>query len=135
MQRDVAPQKETGLAPVFLRLGNRSAIKMQAKKNRPAGRFLECCRITSKQQPKRRSKQQQLRQQRPKQLAKRQQQRQQQLERQQRQLELGSQLERLLEQLLELEQQELLLFSSKRSEQLRPAGKRSAGIFSFVFLS
>jgi len=107
---------------------------MQAKKNRPAGRFLECCRITSKQQPKRRSKQQQLRQQRPKQLAKRQQQRQQQLE-QQRQLELGSQLERLLEQLLELEQQELLLFSSKRSEQLRPAGKRSAGIFSFVFLS
>jgi len=119
----------------FYVLYNRAAIKMQAKKNRPAGRFLECCRITSKQQPKRRSKQQQLRQQRPKQLAKRQQQRQQQLERQQRQLELGSQLERLLEQLLELEQQELLLFSSKRSEQLRPAGKRSAGIFSFVFLS
>jgi hypothetical protein len=59
---------------------------------------------------------------------------QQRLEQQRQQLELvlEQQLEQLLEQLLELEQQELLLFSSKQPEQ-RPAGKRSAGIFSWGF--
>jgi hypothetical protein len=46
---------------------------------------------------------------------------------------LEQQLEQqLLEQLLELEQQELLLFWSKQPEQ-QPAGKRSAGIFSWGF--
>jgi hypothetical protein len=44
-------------------------------------------------------------------------------------------LEQLLEQLLELVLvQELLLFSSKQPEQ-QPAGRRSAGIFSWIFLS
>jgi Skp family chaperone for outer membrane proteins len=119
-------------APVFLWPSHKT---FRRKKTGPKAGFFNAVRITSKRQPKRRSKQQQLRQQRPKQLAKRQQQRQQQLEQQQRQQELGLQLERLLEQLLELEQQELLLFSSKRSEQQQPTGKRSAGIFSFVFLS
>ena len=81
----------------------------------------------------------QLEQQQPKRLEQRQRPKlleQQQLE-QQRQLELEQLLEleqRLLEQLLELEQQELLLFSSKQPEQ-QPAGRRSAGIFSFVFLN
>jgi hypothetical protein len=43
--------------------------------------------------------------------------------------------QQLLEQLLELEQLELvLLFSSKQPEQ-QPAGRRSAGIFSWIFLS
>jgi hypothetical protein len=78
-------------------------------------------------------------QQEPKQLVLEQQQRpklqeQQRLEQQRQQLELvlEQQLEQLLEQLLELEQQELLLFSSKQPEQ-QPAGKRSAGIFSWGF--
>jgi hypothetical protein len=104
------------------------------KKPAEAGFFTQAD-ITSKQleqrqqQPKRLAKQQQLRQQQPKQLAKRQQ------RRQQLELVLEQQLEqRLLEQLLELEQQELLLFSSKQPEQ-QPAGRRSAGIFSWVFLS
>lgn len=63
---------------------------------------------------------------------------QQRLEQQRQQLEqvLEQQLEqRLLEQLLELGSRWwFLLFSSKRSEQ-QPAGRRSAGIFSWVFLS
>jgi hypothetical protein len=89
--------------------------------------------ITSKQleqqqqQPKRLAMRQRQRQQPTKQLAKRRQQRQQLV------LELVQVLEQLLEQLLELEQQELLLFWSKQPEQ-QPAGKRSAGIFSWVFL-
>jgi glucan phosphorylase len=106
---------------------------LRTKKNRPAGRFFSQADITSKQleqqQPKRLAKQQQQRQQQPKQLAKRQQQR------QQLELVLEQLLEQqLLEQLLELEQQELLLFSSKQPEQ-QPAGRRSAGIFSWIFLS
>jgi hypothetical protein len=43
--------------------------------------------------------------------------------------------QQLLEQLLELVQLELvLLFSSKQPEQ-QPTGRRSAGIFSWIFLS
>jgi len=101
------------------------------KKPAEAG-FFSQADITSKQ----------LEQQQPKRLEQRQRPKlleQQQLEQQQRQLleRLEQQLvleQQLLEQLLELEQQELLLFSSKQPEQ-QPAGRRSAGIFSWVFLS
>ncbi|WP_202411920.1 hypothetical protein [Duganella fentianensis] len=84
--------------------------------------------ITSKQLEQQRLEQQQ----RPKRLE-------QQLEQQQRPKQQEQQLEQRLEQqlqeqLLELEQQELLLFSSKQPEQ-QPAGKRSAGTFSWIFLS
>jgi hypothetical protein len=57
------------------------------------------------------------------------------LEQQRQQLELEQVLEQLLElleQLLELGSQRFLLFSSKQPEQ-QPAGKRSAGIFSWGF--
>ncbi|MBV7535794.1 hypothetical protein KW842_08460 [Duganella sp. sic0402] len=93
------------------------------------GRFFSQADITSKQlEPKR------LEQQRPKRLEQQQQrQRLEQLEQQRQQLELVLE-QQLLEQLLELEQQELLLFSSKQPEQ-QPAGRRSAGIFSWIFLS
>ena len=100
--------------------------KLETKKSRPEGRLFFRKLITSKQQeqPKRLEQQQ-----RPKQ----QEQQQQEQQRQQLVLELEQQLEqRLLEQLLELEQQELLLFSSKQPEQ-QPAWKRSAGIFSWGF--
>jgi len=84
--------------------------------------------------PKQPTKQQQLR-------PKRQQQRQQleqRLEQQRQRLE--QQLEQQRQQQerwllgLRLERLELLLFSSKQPGQ-RPAGRRSAGIFSFVFLN
>jgi hypothetical protein len=88
------------------------------------------------QQPKRRSKQQPkqplLRQQRSKQPK-------QQLQQPKRLQQLGSQqlvllvLEQLLE-LLQLEQQLELLLFCKRSEP-GPAGRRSAKIFSWVFLN
>jgi hypothetical protein len=78
-----------------------------------------------RKQPKQRSKQQQLRRLPAKQRSKQQQLRQ--LE--QQQLVLVQQLQELR---LVLEQ--LLLFSSKQPEQ-QPAGTRSAGIFSLVFLS
>jgi hypothetical protein len=72
-----------------------------------------------------------LEQQRPKlQEQQRQEQQRQQLELEQ---VLEQQQERLLEQLLELGSRWFLLFSSKQPEQ-QPAGKRSAGIFSWVFL-
>jgi hypothetical protein len=101
---------------------------LQAKKNRPEGRLFFAKLITSKQ----------LEQQQPKRLEQRQRPKQQEQQRQEQQrqplvLVLEQQLEQLLEQLLELEQQELLLFWSKQPEQ-QPAGKRSAGIFSWVFL-
>ncbi len=64
-----------------------------------------------------------------------QQQRQQQVPKQLEQLELEQQQRQQLEQLLELQEQlELLLFSSKQPEQ-QPAGRRSAGIFSWIFLN
>ncbi|WP_175472531.1 MULTISPECIES: hypothetical protein [unclassified Duganella] len=100
------------------------------KKTGLKGRFFSQADITSMQlEPKRLEQQRQLE---PKRLE---QQRQQLelLEQQRQQLELGQE-QRLLEQLLELEQQELLLFSSKQPEP-QPAGRRSAGIFSWVFLS
>lgn len=100
------------------------------RKKTGRSRFFLSADITSKQleqQPKRLEQQQ-----RPKLLEQRQ--LEQQL-RQQLELVLEQLLEQqLLEQLLELEQQELLLFSSKQPEQ-QPAGRRSAGIFSWVFLS
>jgi hypothetical protein len=100
------------------------------KKTGPRAGIFITADITSKQleQPKRLE-----RQQRPKRLE----QQPKRLEQQRQQLELvlEQQLEqRLLEQLLELERQELLLFSSKQPEQ-QPAGRRSAGIFSWIFLS
>jgi hypothetical protein len=111
------------------------SIYKSADEKKPAeAGFFSQADITSKQleqrqQPKRLAKQQQQRQQQPKQLAKQQQRRQ--------QLELELVLEQqLLEQLLELVQvlEQLLLFSSKQPEQ-QPAGRRSAGIFSWIFLS
>jgi hypothetical protein len=78
-----------------------------------------------RKQPKQLAKQQQLRRLPAKQRSKQQQLRQ--LEQRLEQLE-----QQLQEQQLELEQ--LLLFSSKQPEQ-QPAGTRSAGIFSLVFLS
>ena len=103
---------------------------VQTKKNRPKPVFFSAVLITSKQQeqqPKRLEQQQRPKQQeqQPKRLEQQRQQ-QERLEQQQEQ--------RLQERLLELEQQELLLFSSKQPEQ-QPAGRRSAGIFSWVFLN
>jgi hypothetical protein len=82
----------------------------------------------SKQQPKQRL----LRQQQPKLPKQRQQQ-------PKRQPKLGSQLLELVQVLvqlqhLELEQQQALLLFCKRSEPV-PAGRRSAKIFSWVFLN
>jgi hypothetical protein len=112
----------------------------QAKKNRPEGRSFSSAEaeITwqqrqPKQRPKQQPKRQQQRQQRSKQQPKRQQQRQQ-LE--QLGLRLRQQLERQQERsrLLELlELGSLQLFWCKQPEQ-QPSGKRSAGIFSWVFL-
>jgi len=105
-------------------------LQISGRKKTGRSRFFLSADITSKQleQPKRLEQQQ-----RPKQLE----QQPKRLEQQRQQLELvlEQQLEQqLLEQLLELEQQELLLFSSKQPEQ-QPAGRRSAGIFSWIFLS
>jgi hypothetical protein len=77
-----------------------------------------------RKQPKQRSKQQQLRRLPAKQRSKQQQLRQ--------LVQLQEQLQQLQE--LRLVQEQLLLFSSKQPEQ-QPAGTRSAGIFSLVFLS
>lgn len=97
--------------------------KRGRKKTGPQAGFFRKL-ITSKQQqqrpkqptkqPKRRSKQQQQRPKQPKQQRQQEQQRQQQ---ERLELELV-----LAQQLLELEQQELLLFSSKQPEQ-QPAGR------------
>ena len=76
-----------------------AGIKTRAKKNRPAGRFLECCRITSKQQVPKQLEQQ--RQQLERLVRLRQQQ--ERLEQQRQRLEqLEQQLEQLLEPLLVL---------------------------------
>ncbi len=78
-------------------------------------------------------KQQEPKQQEPKQLE--QQQRQQLEPKQQEQQLEQQQRQQLVPKLLELlEQLELLLFSSKQPEQ-QPAGRRSAGIFSWIFLN
>jgi len=118
------------LAGFFL-LPQQGGRKSGRKKTGPQTGFFPQADITSRQleQPKRleqrqrpkRLEQQQERQQRPKRLEQRLE-----LERQQEQ--------RLQERLLELERQELLLSSSKQPEQ-QPAGRRSAGIFSWIFLS
>jgi hypothetical protein len=112
---------------------------LQAKKNRPAGRFLISKLITSKQperqqqlrpkqpkQPKQPTKRQQQRPKRPKQPTKRQRLRQQ----QEQQPERPEQLQRQVPE----QQERLLRACCKRSEQ-RPTGRRSAGIFSWVFLN
>jgi hypothetical protein len=103
-------------------------LQNSGRKKTGRSRFFSQADITSKQleQPKRLEQQQ-----RPKRLE------QQQLEQQRQQLVLELVLEQqLLEQLLELVlvQEQLLLFSSKQPEQ-QPAGRRSAGIFSWIFLS
>jgi hypothetical protein len=113
------------------------------KKTGPQAGFFKCSLITWQQrlpkQPKQRSKQQQQRPKQPKQRSKRQQQRQQQLEQRRQQLELQEQQQRQRQVLLELQQlelllvQELLLFCCKQPKQ-QPTGRRSAGIFSWVFL-
>jgi len=106
----------------------------QAKKNRPEGRSFRAKLITSKQQqqpkrlpkqPKRQPKRQQQRPKQPKQ------QRQQQQERQEQRCQ---QLEQLGSRRLVPVRQELLLSCCKQPEQ-QPAGKRSAGIFSWIFLN
>jgi len=103
-----------------------------AKKNRPKPVFFFRELITSKQQeqqPKRLEQQQ-----RPKQ----QEQQPKRLEQQRQQLELvleQQQEQRLQEQLLEQERQEQLLLSWSKQPEQQPAGKRSAGIFSWVFLN
>jgi len=95
--------------------------KRGRKKTGPQAGFFRKL-ITSKQQPKQptkrpkqRSKQQQQRPKRPKQQRQQQEQQRQQQERLELELVLA-------QQLLELEQQELLLFSSKQPEQ-QPAGR------------
>jgi hypothetical protein len=127
----------TGVAP---------RTKSQAKKNRPAGRFNEAKLITSmpeRQQPKRR--QQQPKQ--PKQQPKRPKQRLQQRPARQRWCRWLPEQRRLRQQPERPERQpeqqwfrqqeqrpELLLSCCKQPEQ-QPAGKRSAGIFSWFFLN
>jgi outer membrane biosynthesis protein TonB len=115
------------------------AAFLQAKKNRPEGRSFKSAEadITwlqqqpTKQRPKQRPKRQQQRQQRPKQPKQQQQRQQQQQEQRLRQQQEQQQERSQLLELLVLGS--LQLFSSKQPEQ-QPSGKRSAGIFSWVFL-
>jgi hypothetical protein len=131
------------LTPVCICLRTAGNADFRTKKNRPAGRFFSIALITWQQrhpkQPKQRSKRQQQRPKQPKRRSKQQQQRQQ-LEQQRQQLELLVQQQRPLQEqvLLELQQLELLvlllvLFCCKQPKQ-QPTGRRSAGIFSWVFL-
>jgi folylpolyglutamate synthase/dihydropteroate synthase len=116
---------------------------VQAKKNRPEGRFsnqrepiILQHQQQPKQRPRQRSKLQQQRQQRSKRQPKQQQQRQQQqLEQQRQQQELRRlrQQQLVRSQLLVLVQEQLLLSCCKQPER-QPSGKRSAGIFSWIFL-
>jgi hypothetical protein len=113
------------------------------KKTGPQAGFFKCSLITWQRQrpkqPKQPTKQQQQRPKQPKQRSKRQQQRQQLEQRRRQQLELQEQQQRQRQVLLELQQlelllvQELLLFCCKQPKQ-QPTGRRSAGIFSWVFL-
>jgi hypothetical protein len=108
----------------------------QTKKNRPAGRFFKEKLITSKQpeqrqqpmQPKRLPKQ-------PKQQPKRQQQRPKQQQRPEQQRQQPEQPERPELQRPVPEQPERRLLSCCKQPEQQPAGKRSAGIFSWVFLN